>query len=228
MYLAEDLVTPGGRIEEAADLLSSADVVVADITGHKPDTYFAVALAYLAGKSSAVLVAEELSTLGYQVSSWPVISYGGKDLAIFRADLRLAIETALEKGNPGYDIEFSDLAETLTGLGQQPVIIALLAVAKSPTKIQADSSFYYEGHTSKNRYVSHTESARTALSFFLGKGYADVKDGRIILTGKGKAFCDFLERAGYVVDMVNGQGLVEGYMPFLSVWLGRRMTARAG
>jgi len=71
---ADDLFRPSKVVDDIWDLTKRADVILADLTGKKPNVFYELGLAHAIGKP-AILVVDDLNDVPFDLRALRVIDY---------------------------------------------------------------------------------------------------------------------------------------------------------
>ena len=118
-YRADDIRVPGSITKEIVNSLYTADIVIADLTGHNPNVFYELGIVH-STRRFTIMIAPEEEQRPIDINMYRVVLYKASDMDKLSEDLARAILDVLSHGkdiaNPVLDFAPIHLASVILGL----------------------------------------------------------------------------------------------------------------
>ena len=157
-----------------------------------------------------------LDALPFEVKSRHILTYeaGGEPQESYRQTLVTTLSTIINEQQSLFDDEFQLMLDLFADSGKDTDLYFLLGLSKTTHPISATQAIKVEGHNNRAKSIGSALSAISTLKPFFRRDYIKLGGDNIEVTKKGRAFCEYVEEHGYVVDRLNDELFIPGHRPF--------------
>ncbi|MBA7490568.1 hypothetical protein ES702_01106 [subsurface metagenome] len=219
MRRADEIFSANPMLDDITIAIEQAAVIIVDISGKNPNVFYELGMSHMLKRKSTIMIThDKYSDVPFDIAHFRIIGYQNtiKGKAKYEHQLKLTLKTVLTDLKELYKDEFDVVIEILAHTNKESLLYYILGLSKSQIPIRTEAQLGVEGHNdvSGSHSKGSSLSAVSALRPFLAKRYIEVVGNTISLTDKGRAFCEYLEDKGYVVDRLDKQTFTKGYVPF--------------
>lgn len=205
---ADKIFTTNPILDDILSAIKEASIIIADISGKNPNVFYELGISHFLKQNQTIMIThDEFEKIPFDIAHFRIIKYENTIIgkSKFEKQLRLTLRNILRDYKSIYKKEFDFIVDVLKQTKMDHELLGLMALAQAEKPTDQSVGFEIEGHN-ENFEMSCTGGAygsvKDPLALFFLFDMAEITENLILITEKGKAFVEFLQDKGYVLDKV--------------------------